>query len=154
MIEQLAAKIGKPIIIEFDDVKMVEDDDRLGKIFPDSLYVNPGHIDGDRFNGGFRALQSTPEGNERIGSFSVAYKNDSTGIQVQNDGQIVMACANGDLIDGQLSEMLQFGMGESFFQIPFLYIFDDDTPDVEMIGHILDGHVPAKILHHSVRMTG
>jgi hypothetical protein len=122
LIKQLAAKIGKPIIIEFDDVKMIEDDDRLGQIFPNRLNVCPRHVDGDRFNDGFRALQSTPEGYEGIGTFAVAYENDSAGIQIQNDGQVVMPSANGYLIDGQPFEMFQFGMGESFFQIPFLNI--------------------------------
>jgi hypothetical protein len=70
----------------------------------------------------FGALQSTPEGYEGISTFAVAYENNSTGIQIQNDGQIIMPSANGYLIDGQPFEMFQFGMGESFFQIPFLNI--------------------------------
>jgi hypothetical protein len=94
---------------------------------------------------GFRALQSTPEGNEGIGTFAVAYENDSAGIQIQNDGQIVMPSANGYLIDGQPFEMFQFGMGEAFLQIPFLNILDHVPSDVEMTGYVLDGHVPAKL---------
>ena len=91
-----------------------------------------------------RALQSTPEGNEGIGTFAVAYENDSTGIQIQNDGQIVMPRANGYLINGQPFEMFKFGMGESFLQIPFLNILDHVPSDVEMTGYVFDGHVPAK----------
>ena len=58
-------------------------------------------------------LQSTPEGNQGIGTFAVAYEDDSAGIQIQNDGQVVMPSTNGYLIDGQPFEMFQFGMGES-----------------------------------------
>jgi hypothetical protein len=91
-------------------------------------------------------LQSTPEGNEGIGTFAVAYENDSAGVQIQNDGQIVMPSANGYLIDGQPFEMFQFRMGESFLQIPFLNILDHIPSDVEMTGYPEKG-TPYSALH-------
>ena len=56
-----------------------------------------------------------------------------------------MPGTDGDLIDGQLSKLFQLGIGKSLFQIAFLNFFDHIPADVEMMGHILDGHVPTKL---------
>ncbi len=51
-----------------------------------------------------------------------------------------MPGTDGDLIDGQLSKLFQLGIGKSLFQIAFLNFFDHIPADVEMMGHIIDGH--------------
>jgi hypothetical protein len=50
-----------------------------------------------------------------------------------------MPLADRHLIDGDLLQFLQLGLGETSLQIAFLDVFDDVPTDVEMQGGVLDG---------------
>jgi hypothetical protein len=53
-----------------------------------------------------------------------------------------MPLADGDLVDGQKTQVLELRLGEVLFQVALLDVFDRVPTDAEVIGHVLDGHVP------------
>ena len=56
-----------------------------------------------------------------------------------------MAVADGDFIDGEVLEMLEFGFAESCLQMAFEEVFDGVPADVKMLGDGLDGHVGKQV---------
>jgi hypothetical protein len=49
--------------------------------------------------------------------------------------------ADGDLVDGDLLEFVQLGLAKAALQGTGLDVLDHVPTDLEMFGHILDGHV-------------
>ena len=54
-----------------------------------------------------------------------------------------MTGANGNLIDGQTCEVLDFVMSGVFFQVALLDVFNHIPADVEIAGDIPDAHETA-----------
>jgi hypothetical protein len=56
---------------------------------------------------GFGRPQPTPEGPQRVGSLALADEDHRPGFEVQDDGQVSVAVADADLVDGDLLELAQ-----------------------------------------------
>jgi hypothetical protein len=56
-----------------------------------------------------------------------------------------MALANANLANGNLREVLQFEAGKAFGEIPFMDVLDYISAHPQVKGHILEGHMTAKI---------
>ena len=69
-------------------------------------------------------------------------KDHTPGVQIQNDCQILLALGDGDLIDSDLSQVLQLGPGEALVQKAFLDVLDQVPTDIQMPGYVQDGHMP------------
>jgi hypothetical protein len=53
--------------------------------------------------------------------------------------------ADGDLVDGDLLELVQPGLAEAALQGPGLDVLDGVPADLKVLGHVLDGHVPRQV---------
>jgi hypothetical protein len=82
---------------------------------------------------------------EGDGSFAVADEDDDAAFEVEHHGEVAVPLADGDLVDGQQAQMLELGLGEMILQVPLLDILDGVSADAEMVGHVLDGHVPGQV---------
>jgi hypothetical protein len=56
-----------------------------------------------------------------------------------------MALADGDFINGNLPELVQLGLAETPLEVFGLDVLDGVPTDLEVLGHVLDGHVPGQI---------
>jgi hypothetical protein len=54
----------------------------------------------------------------------------------------MMPFADGNFIDGDLAELVQLGLAEAPLQVAGLDVLDGIPTDLEVVGHVLDGHVP------------
>ena len=65
--------------------------------------------------------------------------------QVEHHGQVAVPLADGDLVDGDLLELVQLGLAEAALQVAGLDVLDDVPTDLQVLGHVLDGHVPRQL---------
>jgi hypothetical protein len=64
------------------------------------------------------------------------------GLEVQDQGQVAMPLADGDLVDGDVPQVLQLRPGEPPRQVALLHVLDQVPADAEVDGHVADGHPP------------
>src|SRR5262249_23103778 len=57
---------------------------------------------------------------------------------------VAVSLGNGDLVDGDLTEVPQLGLGVAAAQVSLLDVLDDVPTDAQVSGHIEDGHAPRK----------
>ena len=74
LVEELPTKIGRLVILEFDDVKMLEDHHVLKNVLPNRPDICRQHVDGNRFDGWPGMLQPLPKKLKRIGVFAITTK--------------------------------------------------------------------------------
>ena len=120
---EFSSQVGKLFIEQLNDMEMVKNDGSLGEVFLDSRNIGRRHIHGHRFYPGFGWFQTSPERQERIGTFAVADKYNGTGFQIQHDGQIFVAFADGNFIDGNQSQFAKLGASKSSAETFFLDFF-------------------------------
>ena len=61
------------------------------------------------------------------------------GERVFSSTAVQMAPANGDFIDGDLTQALEFDAAEPAAQVPFLDVLDEVPADLQMLGHQWEG---------------
>ena len=61
--------------------------------------------------------QPLPEGLQGLHAFAVADEHHGAAEQVEHHGEVVMALADGDFIDGDLLELVQLGLAEAALQV-------------------------------------
>ena len=93
-------------------MKAIEHERRIREIGLHGINVGRRHICGNGLDVRPTGTQAFPEGNQRISAFSVADKDDGTAFQVQDEGDIAMSFADGNLINGDLSQVLQLRFAE------------------------------------------
>ena len=95
-----------------------------------------------------RAARSRrPERPQTVGFFALPDKQDGPALQVQDQGQEAVAAAHADFVDGDLANALQGGLGVVLLQVPLLDVLDDVPAHPQMVGHVLDRHVPRELQH-------
>lgn len=99
-----------------------------------------GHIHGNGSYPGSRRTELSPERLKRIGSFPFPDEDHGATLQIENDGQIPMAFANADLIDGDPLQPAQLRAGKAPFEIAFLDVFDHIPAGAQVPDHISDRH--------------
>src|SRR3974390_594845 len=104
--------------------------------------VGGGHVHRHGFNLGLGPAQPPPERLQRVSSLAVADEDHSTAFEVQDDRHVPMALGDGDLINGDLAEVPQLGLGVASAQVTFLDVLDDVPTDAQVPGHVEDGHAP------------
>ena len=100
-------------------MEVVKDMDRFGHVGKHRADIGRGQIGGHRLDAHFSLPEFLPEGFQGVGAFSVAHKDHRAALQIQDDGQIAMSFGHRDLIDGDLFEFLQVGVGKTFFRFLF-----------------------------------
>ena len=65
-----------------------------------------------------------------------------------------MALADVDFIDGDLLELVQLGLAEAALEVLGLDLLDGVPTDHQMVGDILDGHVPGQFQGIAFEGTG
>jgi len=91
------------------------------------------------------AFEPSPKGLQDLDAFASTDEDYGSRPQVQDDGQIAVAFAGGDLIQRDWLELSQLGSGESPLEVSLPDLFDDVPTDVEMVGHIQHGHGAAQL---------
>ena len=91
------------------------------------------------------ALEPFPEGFEGLDAFAVAHEHDRSLSQVQDHRQVPMPPADRDFVDRDLSQVLERDAAELGAQIPLLDVLDEVPADLQMLGHVLDGHVSGQV---------
>jgi len=88
---EVAAQVGEFLVEQLDDMEMVEDQDRVGKVCQHGADIRGRHVHGHGFNGGPSTREPVPEGVKGLGSLPVVNKHDGPGDQVQDDRHVPMA---------------------------------------------------------------
>ena len=86
------------------------------------------------------ATQPPPEWLEGVHAFAVADEYHGAGEQIDNHGHVAVSLGDSDFIDGDLRELVQLGLAEAALQGTGLDILDGVPTDVEVLGHVLNGH--------------
>jgi hypothetical protein len=95
--------------------------------------------------GGAGTPQPRPERRQGLDALAVADEDDGAAQQIQHHGDGVVPLADGDLVDGDLLVLVQLGLAEAPRQGAGSDVLDGVPADLEMLGHVLDGHVPRQI---------
>ena len=135
-------------------MKMIEDDGGIRKVLHHRAHVGGGHIDRDGFHRCPRMAKSFPERNECVSSLAVTDEYDGPAFEVEDHSNIGVALLHRDLIDGQIPEVLEGKPGKLLLEVPFLDILDDIPGDMEMAGHVEDGHVLREFEDIALEGTG
>jgi hypothetical protein len=56
-----------------------------------------------------------------------------------------MPLGYGNLVDGDVAQVLELGLGVAATQVSLLDVLDQVPTDVQMVGHVEDGHVPGQL---------
>lgn len=142
---KVAAEVGQPLVEGLDHVEVVEDVISVGEVFADGEDVGGRHIGGDGFDPGTSRFEPFPEGFEGIGPFSVANEQDGATLQIEHDGEIVMALADRDFVDGNAGDMLEFRKTNPELQSAFEQCLDQVPADLQVIRHSLNGHMGQEV---------
>ena len=116
---EFAAEVGQAVVEELDDVEVVEDVERLRQVLADGEDVGRRHVGGDGLDRGVRGFQAFPEGNQGVGAFALADEDHGPANEVEHDGEVAVAVADGDFVDGEALEPLEFGLAEAGFEVAF-----------------------------------
>ena len=138
---QLTTEGAELVVEQLDDVEVIEHVYGPRQVVAHRPDVGRRHVRGHRFDLGPRPPQPPPERLEGIDTLAVADKHHRSGEQVQHHRQVAMALADGDLVDGDLLELVQLGLAETLLQGAGLDVLDHVPAHLEMLGHVLDGHV-------------
>jgi len=130
---------------QFDDMKMIKHNRRLGKMVKNGADVCRRHIHGDRFHSCPGTSEPLPEGIEGVASFAVANENHRPCVHVQNHRQITMPLTRRDFINSDPLDALQARPRKALGQIPLLDLFDRIPGDTQMSGHIQDSHMSRQL---------
>ena len=85
-----------------------------------------------RFQNGFSASPA----------LAVADEDDRPALEVQDDRQVAVSLGDGDLVDGDLPQVLELGLGVAAAEVALLDVLDDVPADAQVAGHVEDGHAP------------
>ena len=154
LVIQLAAEGAELLVEQLDDVEVVEDMHRPGQVVAHRPDVGRRHVGGHGLDLGTRTPQPLPERLQGVGAFAVADEHDRPGEQVEDHGEVAVALADGDLIDGDLLELVQLGLAEAALEVAGLDVLDGVPTDLEVLGHVLDGHVPGQVQGITLEGTG
>src|ERR1700722_7101923 len=100
------------------------------------------------------ATQALPEGFQSVPALAVADEHDSSGEEIEHDGQVTLPLADVDFIDGDLLELVELGLAEAALQMLGLHLLNGVSTDQQMGGDILDGHVPREFQGITFEGTG
>ncbi len=98
---------------------MIEFQHRLGKVTRDGIDIGRGQVGGHGFNMHLLPLEDFPEPFQDSGTFALPDIDDGTTFQVKYDGQVAMAFANADFIDGDLFKFMEPGEAKRFIRFRF-----------------------------------
>lgn len=101
------------VVKELDHVEMVEHVDRFLEVVPISPDVSLGHVGGHGLNLDPRPPQPRPERLQGLGPLPVADEHHGHCEQVEHHSGLMMPFAAGDLVDGNLHEIAQFGLAKA-----------------------------------------
>jgi len=87
-----------------------------------------------------RAPETLPERLQRVCAFPLADEDHGTGIEVQDQRQVLVAFAHRDLVDGDPHQVFQLGLAEPSGKVTFDDVLDQIPPHVQVLGDVLDGH--------------
>jgi hypothetical protein len=83
----------------------------FGKVVADGVDVGLRHVAGDGPHLGPRGTQSLPKGRQGLGAFAVPHEHNRAAAKVEDQGKVAMAFADGQLVDGDLLEVLELRLG-------------------------------------------
>src|SRR5262249_28779520 len=82
---------------------------------------------------------------QRTGPLAVADEDHGAAVEVQDDSQVPVPAGHGDLVDGDVAEVLELGLGVPPRQVAPLDVLDEIPADIEVMGDVLDGHAPGQL---------
>lgn len=139
-VKQLSAKGAELVVEQLDHMKAIEDVNGFSEILAHGPDIGGGHVGGNGLDLGVRAPQSLPEGLQGVHALAVTDENHGAGEKIEDNGQVAMALADVDFVDGDLLEVVQLGLAELALEVPGLDVLDDVPANDQMFGNILDGH--------------
>ena len=145
LMEEIAAKGAQLVVEQLHHMEVIEHVDRLGEVVTHGPNVGLGHVGRDSPHLGPRTTQPLPKWLQGLGSLAVAHEHDGAGDEVQHHREIVMPLADRDLVDGDLLELGELRLAESPLEGLCLDLLDGVPTDLQMLGDILDGHVPRQL---------
>src|SRR5579863_1263689 len=135
-------------------MEVVEHMHGFGQVVTHRTDVRLRHVGGHGDDSGASPTQPPPERFEGIDPFSVTYEDDGAADQVEHHGQVAVPLADGDFVDGDLLELVPMRLSEATLQRTGLDVLDGIPADLEVLGHILDGHEPRQFENVAFEGTG
>ncbi len=138
---QGSPQFRKFVVVEFDHMETVKHQADAGQMGRHGVDVCGRHVRGHGLDVGPRSAEPGPELRQGVPTFSLAHVNHRAAFEVQNDRQVDMPLARGNLVDGDLPQVFQFRLVKTPLQIGLLDLFDHVPTDAQVVRHVLDGHV-------------
>ena len=130
----------------------VVDDRQLRKHLTDRVEVGLTHIDGHGLELGPAAFEPLQKRDQRLGVATLLGVEDGAGLQIHDHRHVVVALANGKLVDGNVAHAGESTFGHLPFQMAFVDVLDRVPPHRHETGHMADGGELAQLddvgLHH------
>ena len=107
-------KFGEAVIEELHHVEVIEDVDGLRQVFADGKDVSGRHVGGDGLTiFAWAFFSRSQKGSQGLGALAAADEDDRSGVQIEHDGEIAVAVADGDFIDGDALDALELRLAEA-----------------------------------------
>ena len=127
----LAADFIDGVVDEADDVVLVEGEGGVRKMVADAFDESFRHIDADLGNGlgiSLMGLEVLGEGGDGGGIFAGSDEQDFSLVQIDEEGNVILAAAGGGLIDADLSDGRMVG-----FATRRIHVMIDDAPHAGVV---------------------
>ena len=115
---QFPPQVRKLVVEELYDVKAVKDQHGIGQMGSHGVDVRGRHIGGDGLDLRAATTQAFPEIYQGIPAFPMPHVDHHSRFEVQDNSQVTMAFANGNLVDGDLPQVFQLGQENRFCKSP------------------------------------
>jgi len=142
LVVQIPTQVGELFVVELEDVKAIEDQGGMRQVRRHGVDVGRRHVGGHGLDLGPTGAEPPPESQQRITAFSPAHVENRAAFEVQDDGHVLVALAGGNLVDGDLLDVLEPRLVESPLEGLLLDFLDHVPTDAQVTSHVLDGHVP------------
>ena len=117
----------------------------LGKHVSDCLQICRPHIHGNGLEPGSFTSEFFQEGNQCRGISALMGMQDRSGFQVDDNSHVVMTFADGKLIDGNVSYLVEFAPLEAQGKVAFKNRFDHIPTDTQQECYMFDGGNMAQV---------
>src|SRR5688572_9945918 len=122
-------------------MEVIENMDDVWQVVAYGSDVGLAHVGGHGPNPDPRPPQARPERLQGVDAFAVADEDNGARDEIEHHGQIVMAFAHSDLVDGDLPQLVELGLAEASQERAGLDVLDGVPAYLQVLGHVLDGHV-------------
>jgi len=151
---KLAAEFVHRPVDEGDEVIVIEDDGDAGQMFFDGGDVSVAEVHGHGLEIGGAAAEGFEEGDDAVSALAGGGVEDSSALEVNDDGHVNVSFADAEFINGDVADVLESDVAVFSLEGAAVDVLDEVPSGPEEVGAGGDGGEAEDFEDHSFEGTG